>query len=265
MPTVHVGRREITEVVLVTIAFFVYFGVRGLVVERIPEAEAHALDLISLEKRLGIYWEPDLQDFIVATNWILRIANGIYLYGHGPVIFAVAVLLYIRKRSVYLLTRNTFLISGAIGLVIYFAYPVAPPRLAPDADFVDTVLREYHVRRVLMPGFLTNEYAAVPSLHFGWNLAIGVALWVAFPNPIARTFAVLMPALMLIAIVVTANHFILDAFAGMVVTTVGGGLAVLAREVGRHFNDEGALHEGIRWILGVPPPADVPAEPVHAA
>ena len=245
-------RRELTEIALVTIAFFIYFGVRGLVVERIPEAEYHAEKLISLEKWLGIYWEPHLQDFFLVAGWVRRIANGIYLYGHGPVIGVTAVLLYTRNRRIYLLTRNTFLLSGAIGLIIYYAFPVAPPRLVPGSDFVDTVLQEYHVRRVLMPHFLMNEYAAVPSLHFGWNLVMGVAIWHAFPNRYARTFAVAMPTLMLMAIIVTANHFILDSVAGTLVVALGAILAIGARNFGgRYFQRDSALDEGARWILGV--------------
>jgi hypothetical protein len=252
LTVIRKGRREITEAGLIAAAFFIYFGVRGLVVERIPEAEANAADLIALERWLGIYWEARLQELIVVDDWIQRLANGIYLYGHGPVIAVTAVLLYLRQRRVYLLTRNTILLSGAIGLVIYYAYPVAPPRLVPGSDFIDTVLQEYHVRRVLMPGFLTNEYAAVPSLHFGWNLVMGVAIWYAFPNLPARAFAVVMPALMLLAIVVTANHFILDAVAGIVVIVAGALLAFWAKDYGKkHFQEDSALHEGARWLLGI--------------
>lgn len=256
MPSLQIGRRELAEVALIVLAFFVYFGVRGLVIERVAEAEANALDLISLEKQLGIYWEPELQDFIVTDDWIRRLANGVYLYGHGPVILVVALLLYVRRRPVYLLTRNTVLISGLIGLVIYYLYPVAPPRLVPDASFIDTVLEEYNVRRVLMPGFLTNEYAAVPSLHFGWNLAIAAAIWVAFPNPVARSFAVAMPFLMLIAIVITANHFILDAVAGSVVVAIGAALAFVSKDYAKkRFNNDGAVDEGMRWLLGAAHPS----------
>lgn len=252
-------RRELTEVLLIAIAFFVYFGVRGLVVERIAEAEQNASDLIALEKALGIYWEADLQRLVVVEDWIQRVVNGIYLYGHGPVIAVIGVLLYVRKRPVYLLTRNTLLLSGAIGLVIYTTYPVAPPRLVPEADFVDTVLREYHVRRVLMPGFLTNEYAAVPSLHFGWNMVMGIAVWIAFPNVPARIFAVVMPLLMLVAIVVTANHFILDAVAGAIVAAAGAALAfTIHRYAQRRFRGDGDLHEAIRWFAGVFHHSDYP-------
>lgn len=246
-----IGVREVAEVLLVVLAFFLYFGVRGLVVERVQEAERHAANLIALERQLGIYWEPHLQDLILKDDWIRRVANGVYLYGHGPVIAITAVLLYVRDRKTYLLTRNTFLLSGAIGLMIYYLYPVAPPRLVPDSGFIDTVLEEYHVRRVLMPAFLTNEYAAVPSLHFGWNLAIASAIWISFPNLLARGFAFVMPVMMLIAIIITGNHFILDALAGTVVTAIGALLAFgLKRVVEANLNDGGLVQGALRWLLG---------------
>jgi hypothetical protein len=260
-PHISIGLREVAEVLLIVLAFFVYFGVRGLVIERVSEAEVNARSLVSLEKSLGIYWEAEAQKLILHDDWLRKLANGVYLYGHGPVIGVLAVILYVRHRSIYLLTRNAVLLSGAIGLVIYVAYPVAPPRLLPNGIFIDTVLDEYHVRRVLMPHFLTNEYAAVPSLHFGWNLLMAVAVWKAFPNTWARVFAILMPAAMLLAIVVTANHFILDAVSGVVVVIVGALLAVYVRRIGeQHLNGDGFTKEALRWLLGVwPQQAQQPA------
>ena len=253
-PHVSVGLREAAEVLLVTIAFFIYFGVRGLVIERVAEAERHAEKLVSLERWLGIFWEPRAQDLIVHHEFLRAAANSVYLYGHGPVILVLALVLYTRHRGVYLWTRNAMLLSGAIGLVIYFVYPVAPPRLLADGNFVDTVLDEYHVSRVLMPHFLTNEYAAVPSLHFGWNLLMGVAVWKAFDNVWARIFAILMPAAMLLAIVTTANHYILDAVAGTFVVIAGALLAVYLRQLGeQHLTGGGFVSEGLRWLLGVQP------------
>jgi hypothetical protein len=239
------------ELLLIVVAFFVYFGVRGLVIERVPEAEANAVELISLEKSLGIFKERDLQDLVLPHDWLRKLANGVYLYGHGPVIAVLAVALYARRRGVYLLTRNAFLLSGAIGLVLYTMVPVAPPRLMPGFGFEDTVLQEYHVRRVLMPGFLTNEYAAVPSLHFGWNLLIGAGVWSAFKHPLARVFAVATPVAMLLAIVVTANHYFLDAVAGGAVALAGAGLAIGLQKAGQQHVGGGAARESVRWLLGV--------------
>jgi hypothetical protein len=244
---------HVAEVFLIVLTFFVYFGARGFVVERVGEAEANAEALISLQKSLGIFWEVELQKLILEHDWMRRLANSVYLYGHGPAILIVAILLYTRARQQYYLVRNAFLLSGAIGLVIFVAFPVAPPRLMPEFGFVDTVLEEYNVRRVLMPGFLTNEYAAVPSLHFGWNLIIGVALWTVFPNAVARFFAIAAPLGMFLAIVLTANHFILDAVAGAVVVAAGSYLAFRLKRLAETKVRSGDVSgESLRWLLGAP-------------
>src|SRR5207253_6902686 len=116
----------------------------------------------------------------------------------------------------YRLFLNAFFISGLLGIATFVLYPVAPPRLA-DVGVVDTVTMYSNSYRVLQPPAFVNQYAAVPSLHFGWDLLIGIALvreskWIP-----ARIFGAIVPALMCAAIVVTANHYIFDAMAGGVV------------------------------------------------
>src|SRR4030095_15466807 len=134
-----------------------------------------------------------------------------YLYGHLPLIGALAVWLYFRHRRQYLLMRNAFLISGAIALVIYLKFPTAPPRLLPASfGFEDTLFHQYGQERPLTPTFFVNQYAAMPSMHFGWNLLVGLSMWLSTRNVLVRTLAVLMPIAMFTTIVLTANHYILD-------------------------------------------------------
>jgi hypothetical protein len=115
---------------------------------------------------------------------------------------------------------NAFLLSAAIGMVIFALFPVAPPRLMPGLDLEDTVTRHSHSYRVLQPPGLTNPFAAMPSLHFGWNLLAGIAIFREARHPLARAFGVVMPVMMFSAIVLTANHYILDGLVGGALTTV---------------------------------------------
>ena len=148
---------------MVVLAFLVYFIIRGAVVNRAGEAIAHGLSVIHLEQRLGIYWEPDLQSSIVDRYWMVKTANWIYFWAHMPLIVVGAVWLYIRHRPAYHLTRNAFLASGAIGVVIYALYPVAPPRLIPIAGFIDTMrLFDKVGYQTEELGAFVNPYAAVP-------------------------------------------------------------------------------------------------------
>jgi len=217
--------------------------------ERVAVAFDHANQLIDLEKALGIFWEADLQDRVRSYQWLVDALNATYLYGHLPVVFVVAVWLYFRHRPQYLLMRNAFLISGAIGLIVYALFPVTPPRLMPEEfGFTDTVFSQYGVSRVANPWFLRNEYAAVPSLHFGWNLLAAVALWLASRGVAIRSFAVLMPLATLAAIVLTANHYILDAVAGLLAVAVGMAIALAVRSlVLRYRSESPGLAGGVAW------------------
>lgn len=217
----------IQEAVLVVAAFLVYFGIRGAVVDRAGEAMVRAFDLIALEQRLGIYWELQMQGWILDSYVAIRAMNWIYFWGHMPVIAALAVYLYAWHRPTYFLTRNAFLISGAIGVVIYWLYPVAPPRLVPFAGFVDTmaVFDRVGYQAQETKAFV-NPFAAVPSLHFGWSMLLGaVVAWVGRRHLVFIVAGTLWPIAMFFAVVMTGNHFILDAVAGAVVAFAGFGLA----------------------------------------
>jgi membrane-associated phospholipid phosphatase len=117
-------------------------------------------------------------------------------------------------------------ISGAIGLVVFIASPTAPPRLV-DLGLIDTVTDRSSSYRALQPPGLINKYAAMPSLHFGWNLLVGIMLIRTTRRRIVWGFAIGLPAAMALAVVMTANHYVLDVFAGAVVALIG--LALVPR------------------------------------
>ena len=129
--------------------------------------------------------------------------------------------------------RTAFFVSGAIGMVFFILFPVAPPRLV-NAYFMDTVARYSHAYRALQPPSLVNRYAAFPSLHFGWDLLIGIAL-VAYARSLwARALGVAMPVAMAIAVVLTANHWIIDVVAGAALAVIG---LVIAFRIVSHDRD----------------------------
>ena len=124
------------------------------------------------------------------------------------------------------------MLSGAIALFFYVTFPTAPPRLLPEQlgfGFVDTIVNQYEESRPLTPTWFVNEYAAFPSMHIGWNLLVGIAVWMATKNPFVRAFAVVMPIAMFTDIVLTANHYFIDAFAGAAVMLAGLGIALAGR------------------------------------
>jgi hypothetical protein len=158
---------------------------------------------------------------VIQHGWLAEVLGYIYIYGHWPVLLATLLWLLIRHRDAYRKFRNAMLLSGAAGLVIFAVFPVAPPRFLTAYGFVDTVSERTSAYRVLQPPAFVNQYAAVPSLHFGWNLLMGIAVASLGGHWIIRLFGWLMPILMFAAIVLTANHYIVDGVAGGVIALLG--------------------------------------------
>jgi hypothetical protein len=219
------------QFVLLAGAALLYFGVRGLTQGNRAAAVAHGFGLLRFERALGLDVESTAQAWLLHERTLVTLANWVYIWGHWPVIVGTLVWLHRRHRADYLLLRNAMFVSGAIGLVVFAAFPVAPPRLLA-AGLVDTVTELSNSYRVLQPPALVNKYAALPSLHVGWNLLVGIVVFRATRRRVVRLLAVLSPLSMAAAVVLTANHYVLDGLAGMVVALVG--LAVSARLAARH-------------------------------
>ena len=214
----HEWRRHafIREILLAAVAALTYFGIRNLTVGAAAEALANADRLREVEQYVRIDWERPLQDALLGHDWLVTFANWVYIWGHWPVIITAAVVLYRTRPERYLVLRNAIFLSGAIGFLFFALLPVAPPRLA-DPSLIDTVTLHSDSYRALQPPGLTNQYAAFPSLHFGWNLLVGFAVWGATRNVVLRALSILGPAAMSAAVVVTANHYVIDPVAGMAV------------------------------------------------
>jgi membrane-associated phospholipid phosphatase len=214
------------EIVLVAGAALVYFGVRGQTEGAADEAFANARTVERIEESLGIAWEHAFQSAILGHEWLVTGANWVYVYGHWPVIAASAVVLYAFRRERYVLLRNAMFISGLCGFAFFAFGPVAPPRLA-DPAIVDTVTLYSEGYRTLQPPSLTNQFAAMPSLHAGWNVLLGIVIFATTTNVVLRAFAVAMPAAMVFSVVATGNHYALDVVVGVVLVLFG--LFVAAR------------------------------------
>jgi PAP2 superfamily protein len=202
------------------LAYGFYFGVRSITEGPPTAAFRHALDVVKLERSLGIDWERSVQDQILGSRLLTDVANAVYMYGHWPVIIVTGVLLFHYRRSHYYQLRNVCLLSGLVGLVIFALFPVAPPRLT-DMPLVDTITKDADGYRQLVPSSLVNEYAAFPSFHAGWNVLLGIVVFRATHSRLLRALAVVGPTAMVVAVVATANHFVIDVVAGVVIVLAG--------------------------------------------
>ena len=221
---IAVIRGALLQLVLVAVAAVFYFLVRGLTQGDEDPAIAHAHSILRLERALRVDVELGIQNLILPHHWLITIANWIYMWGHWPVIATALLALYLKDRKHYVLLRNAMFISGAAGLLVFALWPVAPPRLLPGSEgYVDTVTVWSDSYHLLQPPALVNKFAAMPSFHVGWNLLVGIMVWLSFHNRWVRVLAVASPVLMAAAVVATANHYMLDSVAG-----IAGALAGLA-------------------------------------
>ncbi len=202
------------EVVVVVTAYMAYEAVRRAIAPHAGPALSHGRWLVEIEQRLGFFWERALQQAVVHHPFPVTLLNWVYVWGYLPVIGAVAVWLFLRHRALYARYRNAFLLSGAAGLLVFALWPVAPPRLLPDEGFVDTVRLYSRIYNGIDGSGYVNQFAAVPSFHFGWILLIAIAIWQTTRNRLARLLAAALPVAMLASIVLTGNHYFFDALAG---------------------------------------------------
>lgn len=228
-PTPVSPARVAWETLLVSFAALAYFFVRGLMDGQWSTAMANASALMELERRIGLDWERTMQSWILGSDRMVTLANRIYIFWHWPVIAATLVWMITGHSDRFGLYRTALLVSGAIGLVCFLLLPMAPPRLMPEYGFVDTVTQHSEAYRVLQPPALTNPYAAMPSLHVGWNLLMGIAIARHATTRWARAMGWVMPLVMWVATVVTANHYILDGVVGSTVALIGLGIATWLR------------------------------------
>lgn len=213
------------EAGLIAAAMLLYFGIRNLTAGNADTAFVNADRLIELERWLGIGWESALQSETVGSDAVVTLANWVYIWGHWPVILGVATVLYVHRRSHYYLLRNAMFASGLIGFALFALFPVAPPRLI-DMGLVDTVTQRSDAYRALQPPGLTNQYAAFPSLHAGWNLLVAIVVVMAVAGVALRLVAFALPIAMSLAVVLTANHFVIDVAGGVLVVLVGLAIAI---------------------------------------
>ena len=202
------------ELVLVLALLLLYKYGRTLVRGESATAVHHARELIRFERSLSIFTEAHLQEAVLGAvgtgvEWFL---NAYYLFAHVIVTAVAFIWLYARHPREYVRFRRVMIVMTLAGLALHLLYPLAPPRMFPDLGFVDigrTVGPSSYGHGSAYSGF-ANQFAAMPSLHFGWALAVAWAAILASRHHIGR-LAAFHPMLTLAAIVLTANHYWLDA------------------------------------------------------
>ena len=209
------------ELAALGVLYGLYELVRGFGGENWEAALAHTRDIVALEERLSVYGERAVQEWVHTIPALPSALGVLYIALHFGATILTLVWVHRARRESFPIVRTSLIASTALALVGYVLYPAAPPRLA-NLGFADTVTEHAGLNLSSdLLGSLYNPIAAVPSLHFGYALLVGVAVAALARNPILRTVGAVYPLAMLFIIVATGNHFLFDAAAGGAVTIAG--------------------------------------------
>jgi len=212
-PRPGLARSVAMNVVGLGALWFAYSGVRRITADSWGVARSNARWLVGFEDSLGLPSEAVFQSIFLDYEWLVRSANFFYFGAHFPSMFVFLAWALVRQREHMPQIRWALIGSTAAGLAIQLAFPLAPPRLLDFSGFVDTA-------RVLGPdpyalgiASAANELAAMPSMHVGWALLIALAV-VQFATSPYRWLVLAHPITTMVVVVVTANHYWTDIFAG---------------------------------------------------
>jgi hypothetical protein len=232
------------------------FGSNQIAADGVPEAAFHNAErVIRVERLLGLFHEETMQELFLAQRWFIQFWNVYYGTAHFFVTMAVFVLLFFKRADVFPQWRNTLAAMTALAILGFAFFPLMPPRLldqpcptAENVEFggacVESTLRSGKDKTFTGDngfGFvdtlsvyggpwrfdsdevasISNQYAAMPSLHIGWSTWCALAIWPLLRRRWTKLLVLLYPAATLFCIVVTANHFWLDGIGGLVVFAVG--------------------------------------------
>lgn len=202
----------------------------------------NAIDIIRLEQRLGLYVEHQIQTAFLSAKGFLQFWNTFYGTAHFGVTFGTFVALFRLAPRRFVRWRNALAFTTALALIGFSFYPLMPPRLLTDTgryggaalvaaaqdlptpiDFVDT-LKEFGGPWDFDSGTMTkisNQYAAMPSLHCAWATWCALALWPLVRRRWAKALVVLYPIATLFCIIVTGNHYWIDGLGGLAILALG--------------------------------------------
>ena len=218
----------------------------------------NAVHVINVEKAIGLFQEARIQHWFLGTPFI-TFFNIFYGTAHFIVTLGVLVWLFVRRHHVFKRWRTTLMSTTVLALIGFALFPLMPPRLVnaspsdsrygggelaitrhlPDYGFVDTLREDDGLWSFDSHGMdeVSNQYAAMPSLHIAWSLWCALVLWRFSRRRVSRILALSYPLLTLVAIVATANHFIIDAAGGVAIVIGGHRVAIVIEAIRRRLGD----------------------------
>ncbi|MFB4315608.1 phosphatase PAP2 family protein [Actinomadura sp. 21ATH] len=256
------------ELLLIALFYAAYTLTRiVLVQDGTAQAFANADRILGFERAIGIDIELAMNQTLLSVPWLARTANVFYATAHFAVTLGVVVWIYRSRPHDYRWLRTGLMVATGLALAGFWLYPLAPPRFLGDEGFVDpvTALNSLGLYSGDASGSFTNQYAAMPSMHAGWALWCGFALVRLATRRWLKALGVLYPLTTVAVILATANHYLLDAVAG--IALIAGALALswlLYHRYPAQLKRLGARASGpalrhVAFLLIVPPRAKSPA------
>jgi PAP2 superfamily len=199
------------------------------------DAFANAKDIVAAERWLGIYWERPIQQAFLNADWFIAFWNIYYGTVHFVLPLVTLIWLYRKRPARYVRWRNTLVLMWAIAVLVFFTYPLMPPRLMPKSyGFTDTAAEYYNFGPQVKVEYGSdgqptekalaqygNPFAAMPSFHIGWSTWCLLALWPMIRRKWVKALFITYVLGVLFCITVTANHWLLDAVGGLAVLGLG--------------------------------------------
>jgi hypothetical protein len=202
------------EALVVVWLAWVYDAINNLAPLRVGAALSHGSDILSLESSLGIAPERSLDHWLAAHHGLGLALSDYYDNAHFIVTLGVLGLLWWRGADIYRPMRNALVAINLLAFVVFWLYPVAPPRML--GGFTD-VVASTHAIGSWHTGALAsqaNQLAAMPSLHIAWALWCTIGVWLLTKRPLVRALAVVYPFVTGFAVLATGNHYLLDIAGG---------------------------------------------------
>ncbi len=207
------------ELLLIAIGYFLYSRVRNLVPQQESIAMRHGRAVQHLQDRLQLNFELSVNRFVAGHEWLAQIMDYYYATLHFVVTICCLIWLFHSRPRLYRGARTVLFATSLLALGGFYFYPLAPPRLLTQYGYIDTVERFHTWGSLADPNVAqhSNQFAAMPSLHIGWALWCGLSIFFCARRSWVRALGALYPLWTLLVIIGTANHFFVDAVAGLVV------------------------------------------------
>jgi hypothetical protein len=246
------------ELAIVAWLFWLYDVINNFAPIRQELAVRDAANLLSFERSAGLNPELTINHWLASHATLGQIASYYYFFAHAVVTFGVLAWLWWKAPAIYRRLRTSLVMVNLVAFVIFWRYPLAPPRSFPGLGYID-VIANSHALVSWHSGVLVHDadqYAAMPSLHVAWAIWCAVAVWRLTARPALRVAAVVYPLLTAFVVIATANHYLLDVLAGAATVALAfalqHGLVWLLATPGRRRRAEPAHGEQAHGVQGAP-------------